>query len=149
MQGAAENPLAEQASDAILGANPFVGIDPQQLVGDLARSIGALATRPRRVASEAARIGRELGGIIAGDSSPAPANGDKRFSDVAWTENPVYRRLGQGYLTLVAGWKVVALGLLAMACAVAYTGGPVPLGSFARFETRSAALAVKSRRTRS
>ncbi|HEU5056467.1 MAG TPA: 1,4-dihydroxy-2-naphthoate polyprenyltransferase [Kofleriaceae bacterium] len=32
------------------------------------------------------------------------------------------------YLTLVAGWKVVALGLLAMACAVAYTGGPVPLG---------------------
>ena len=32
------------------------------------------------------------------------------------------------YLTLVAGWKVVALGLVAMACAVAYTGGPVPLG---------------------
>ena len=32
------------------------------------------------------------------------------------------------YLTLIAGWKVVALGLLAMACAVAYTGGPVPLG---------------------
>ena len=103
MQGGAENPLAEQASDAILGANPFVGIDPQQLVGDLARSIGALATRPRRVVSEAARIGRELGGIIAGDSSPAAANGDKRFSDVAWTENPVYRRLGQSYLTLVAG----------------------------------------------
>jgi len=103
LQGAAENPLAEQASDAILGANPFVGIDPQQLVGDLARSIGALATRPRRVASEAARIGRELGGIIAGDSSPAPANGDKRFSDVAWTENPVYRRLGQGYVALAAG----------------------------------------------
>jgi polyhydroxyalkanoate synthase subunit PhaC len=103
LQGGAENPLAEQASDAILGANPFVGIDPQQLVGDLARSIGALATRPRRVVSEAARIGRELGGIIAGDSSPAPANGDKRFSDVAWTENPVYRRLGQSYLALAAG----------------------------------------------
>jgi 1,4-dihydroxy-2-naphthoate polyprenyltransferase len=32
------------------------------------------------------------------------------------------------YLTLIAGWKIVALGLFAMACAVAYTGGPVPLG---------------------
>jgi polyhydroxyalkanoate synthase subunit PhaC len=103
LQGAAETPLAEQASDAILGANPFVGIDPRQLVGDVARSIGGLATRPRRVASEVARIGRELGGIIAGDSSLAPASGDKRFSDVAWAENPVYRRLGQGYLALVAG----------------------------------------------
>ena len=103
MQGAAETPLAEQASDAILGANPFVGIDPRQLVGDVARSIGGLATRPRRVASEVARIGRELGGIIAGDSSLASTNGDKRFSDLAWTENPVYRRLGQGYLALVAG----------------------------------------------
>jgi poly[(R)-3-hydroxyalkanoate] polymerase subunit PhaC len=103
LQGGAENPLAEQASDAILGANPFVGIDPQQVVGDLARSIGALATRPRRVVSEVARIGRELGGIIAGDSSLASTNGDKRFSDVAWTENPVYRRFGQGYVALVAG----------------------------------------------
>jgi polyhydroxyalkanoate synthase len=103
LQDAAETPLAEQASDAILGANPFVGIDPQQLVGDLARSIGALATRPRRVVAEAARIGRELGGIVAGDSPSVSTNGDKRFSDPAWTENPVYRRLGQSYLALAAG----------------------------------------------
>ena len=32
------------------------------------------------------------------------------------------------YLTAVAGWPIIALGLLSMAGAVAYTGGPYPLG---------------------
>ena len=103
MRESASTPLAEQASDAILGANPFVGIDPRQLVGDVARSLGGLATRPRRVASEAARIGRELAEVIAGTSEVASLNSDKRFADVAWMENPLYRRLAQAYLALVAG----------------------------------------------
>lgn len=32
------------------------------------------------------------------------------------------------YLTHIAGWPIVAIGLLSMASAVAYTGGPYPLG---------------------
>src|SRR5690606_22024655 len=32
------------------------------------------------------------------------------------------------YLTWVAGWPIVIIGLLSMASAVAYTGGPYPLG---------------------
>lgn len=32
------------------------------------------------------------------------------------------------YLTAVAGWPIVVLGLVSMAGAVAYTGGPYPLG---------------------
>ncbi len=32
------------------------------------------------------------------------------------------------YLTAVAGWPIVAIGLLSMVSAVAYTGGPYPLG---------------------
>jgi 1,4-dihydroxy-2-naphthoate octaprenyltransferase len=32
------------------------------------------------------------------------------------------------YLTAVAGWPVVAIGLCSIAAAVAYTGGPYPLG---------------------
>jgi len=32
------------------------------------------------------------------------------------------------YLTLVAGWPVIAMGLSAIAAAIAYTGGPFPLG---------------------
>lgn len=102
MPESASTPLAEQASDAILGANPFIGIDPRQVLGDVARSIGGLVTRPRRAASQAARIGRELGDILGGTTTFA-TDGDRRFSDVAWSENPIYRRLGQGYLALVAG----------------------------------------------
>lgn len=32
------------------------------------------------------------------------------------------------YLTLVAGWPIVALGLASILAAIAYTGGPFPLG---------------------
>src|SRR5690606_3811779 len=32
------------------------------------------------------------------------------------------------YLTWVAGWPIVIVGLLSMVSAVAYTGGPYPLG---------------------
>lgn len=32
------------------------------------------------------------------------------------------------YLTAVAGWPIVVLGLISIAAAVAYTGGPYPLG---------------------
>ena len=32
------------------------------------------------------------------------------------------------YLVLVGGWPIVAVGLVSLLCAVAYTGGPYPLG---------------------
>lgn len=32
------------------------------------------------------------------------------------------------YLVLVGGWPIVAVGLVSLVCAVAYTGGPYPLG---------------------
>ncbi len=32
------------------------------------------------------------------------------------------------YLTAVAGWPIVGIGLASIACAIAYTGGPYPLG---------------------
>lgn len=34
------------------------------------------------------------------------------------------------YLTFVAGWPVIAIGLLSIAAAVAYTGGPFPFGYY-------------------
>jgi len=94
---AAEN-LPEQAAAAILGPNPFVGIDPARLLGETVRSAVRLASRPRPVATEAARLVGELRQVLAGTSQLAPAEGDRRFADVAWKENPIYRRLLQGYL---------------------------------------------------
>ena len=58
----------------------------------------ALASRPRRVASRVGGLGAETLRITVGSSTVAPSKRDKRFTDAAWTENPLLRRLVQLYL---------------------------------------------------
>ncbi|ABG96277.1 MULTISPECIES: PHA/PHB synthase family protein [Rhodococcus] len=57
-----------------------------------------LAKQPRTLASRGGALARELGAIAAGRSDRAPAKADKRFSDVAWQQNPLLRRTMQAYL---------------------------------------------------
>jgi polyhydroxyalkanoate synthase subunit PhaC len=101
--GDGESPIAGQAAGAILGANPFLGIDPRELLGSALGWMAGAATRPRRAATEMARTSAELGKVAAGRSAVKPEAGDRRFADPAWAENPFYRRLMQGYLALAAG----------------------------------------------
>jgi len=49
-------------------------------------------------AGRARALTGELAKVANGTSAIAPARGDTRFADPAWTANPVYRRLGQAYL---------------------------------------------------
>jgi polyhydroxyalkanoate synthase subunit PhaC len=63
-----------------------------------ARFAGSLARRPRSVARRVAGLGRELGRVAIGSAEIAPPRGDRRFTDAAWTENPVFHRLMQAYL---------------------------------------------------
>jgi polyhydroxyalkanoate synthase len=66
---------------------------------DAAVRLGAsLARHPREVVRRVTGLGRELGRVAAGDAEVSPPRGDRRFSDPAWSENPVFRRLMQGYL---------------------------------------------------
>jgi polyhydroxyalkanoate synthase subunit PhaC len=58
----------------------------------------SLARQPRTVTSRAATLGRELAAIARGRSDVAPAKGDKRFADGAWSGNPLLRRTMQAYL---------------------------------------------------
>lgn len=58
----------------------------------------AMARRPKRVAARAGSLGGELARIVVGASDVAPSGRDRRFSDPAWTGNPVLRRLVQAYL---------------------------------------------------
>ena len=53
-----------------------------------------LARRPDRVARRAAGLAGGLARAAAGRGE----NGDRRFADPAWTDNPVFSRLAQGYL---------------------------------------------------
>jgi polyhydroxyalkanoate synthase len=66
----------------------------QDAVGGLAAALSQGTT----VAQEATRLGVELTRIAWGLSDVAPARGDRRFADPAWTANPVFRMVGQGYL---------------------------------------------------
>src|SRR5258708_7134326 len=86
------------ALNAILGANPFVGLDASQVLGTLTRLLGHLSAEPGNVASRALQLGLELGQIAGGTSTIAPEAGDKRFVDTAWSEHPVFRRMMQSYL---------------------------------------------------
>jgi polyhydroxyalkanoate synthase subunit PhaC len=66
---------------------------------DATLRLGAsLARRPRTVARRAAGLARELGRVAVGSAETSPLRGDRRFGDPAWSENPLFRRVMQGYL---------------------------------------------------
>jgi len=78
-----------------VGGGEAVGIPSlTDAVGGLAAALSQGTT----VAREAARLGLELTRIAWGRSDAAPAKGDRRFTDPAWTSNPVFRMIGQSYL---------------------------------------------------
>jgi polyhydroxyalkanoate synthase len=66
-----------------------------------------LLLHPRRTGRRVADLTRELGRIGTGASTTAPSRRDRRFTDPAWTQNPLLRRLVQGYLA--AGQTAQAL----------------------------------------
>jgi polyhydroxyalkanoate synthase len=67
-------------------------------LGELAAVLG----QGRALARESACLGGELARITVGRCDVVPAKNDRRFSDPAWTANPVYRRIEQAYLASAA-----------------------------------------------
>jgi len=66
--------------------------------GAVLRLATTLARHPQALALQAAGLGAELGRIARGRSDVAPDRRDRRFSDPAWTGNPLLRRTMQAYL---------------------------------------------------
>jgi polyhydroxyalkanoate synthase len=85
-------------TDAALG--PTRKILPS--AGVALRCTSALAKRPGTVARRAGSLVTEIGKIIAGRSDVAPQRGDKRFTEPAWTVNPLLRLTMQSYLATTA-----------------------------------------------
>ena len=101
MSTATTSRLAESAApldvllvDAALG--PAAPLPPRPVDGEVGGLSRAQPEAPPRGgwASWAPRPGR----ILTGASTLAPDRGDRRFTDVAWTENPLLKRLVQLYL---------------------------------------------------
>ena len=86
----------EEALTAADGGEP-VGIPS---LGGVLKGIASAVAQPGPVTRGAGRLLREWASIARGTDSHRPSPRDKRFADPAWTLNPIYRRLGQGYLAL-------------------------------------------------
>jgi polyhydroxyalkanoate synthase subunit PhaC len=80
-------------ADAALGARRMLRPDLSTL-----KFLGALAGNPGPTLDRAKALAGELNRIARGTSSVAPAKRDRRFTDPAWTENPLLRRIVQAYL---------------------------------------------------
>lgn len=87
--------LDDRAESALGGGDAAVGLDPLEISLTLARLLG-----PRKVVPELPKLAGELAKVALGTSDLEYAKKDRRFADPAWTDNPLYHRLGQAYLAL-------------------------------------------------
>src|SRR5262249_14181443 len=87
--------IAARAASAVEGGEDIGGLQPRDLVTAFA---SAAWRGRRRVAREGVGLASEMAKVATGRSGVEPARGDWRFKDPAWSENPLYRRVGQSYL---------------------------------------------------
>lgn len=101
-------PEEHPAINSILGANPFIDLNPRQILGTIGSLGRHLAARPDTLLSRLGELSIDLVQIALGESKIAPAAGDRRFSDPAFADNPLYRRLMQTYLA----WRGAMLDMV-------------------------------------
>jgi polyhydroxyalkanoate synthase subunit PhaC len=90
--------VAAQATEGILGPNPFIGLRPRDVLGTVGSIGGQALKQPMLVLEQQAGLARDLISVLSGNAEIAPSGGDKRFVDSAWKDNPFYRMSLQGYL---------------------------------------------------
>ena len=89
-----ENPTTAVAADAVAGTEP-VGMP---VLGEAVSDLGEAFAQMGTVSGKGRTLTRQLVRILAGSSDVTPDAKDWRFQDPAWSEHPVYRRIGQSYL---------------------------------------------------
>jgi polyhydroxyalkanoate synthase len=67
-------------------------------LGGVLRGLTLVMAQAGPVGREARRLARDSARIVRGTDEYLPSPKDKRFTDPAWSHNPLYRRVGQLYL---------------------------------------------------
>ena len=98
---AAEEPVPADEDEAIGVVEGGESVGIPSLVGVL-RGMAAALAQPGPVTRGAGRLVRDWASIARGTDEHLPSPKDKRFADPAWSTNPAFRRLGQGYLALAS-----------------------------------------------
>src|SRR4051794_27341162 len=98
---AVETPVPTDEDEAVPLAEggEAVGIPS---VGGVVKGIVSALAQPGPLTRAVARLAGEWAAVARGTDEHRPSPKDKRFADPAWSKNPIYRRLGQGYLALGA-----------------------------------------------
>jgi poly[(R)-3-hydroxyalkanoate] polymerase subunit PhaC len=91
--------VGDRAVDAVLGANPFIGVDPTQTLAATGKVVLRALARPRFLWRKARTLAGEARAIASGDADDM-ASGDRRFADPTWQANVFYRRWMQAYRVL-------------------------------------------------
>ncbi len=95
MTSADARPATADVTESVGGSGEIEGTSSfQNAVSELAAALSLSTT----VTREASWLGVELTRIACGLSHLAPAKGDRRFTDPAWTSNPAFQMLQQGHL---------------------------------------------------
>jgi len=93
-----EHAAATEASEQILGANPLLGLDREELLVAGRRLVRLMTVNPHVLFEENLAFGRELLAIAIGRSKIAADPRDRRFSHVVWQKSGYYKRLMQGFV---------------------------------------------------
>ena len=85
---------SEAAADAVAATDPT----SLPTAADLVEGLAATVLNGSAVARASVGFGAELSRILLGRSEVAAARSDWRFKDPTWSQNPIYKRVGQTYL---------------------------------------------------
>lgn len=89
---------ARDAAEQILGANPLLGIDREELLTAGQRLLRLMTLKPQVLLEENLAFGREMLAIALGSSKIGADPRDRRFSHPVWQKNGYYKRLMQGFI---------------------------------------------------
>jgi len=87
--------LAERTG-GIAAASAF-GVDMRSIIDTWGTILNDASAQPKAVFEALQGFGSALGDIWLGNGAAASVPADARFSDAAWQENPLFRRVGQTY----------------------------------------------------
>ena len=93
-----EHEAATDAAEQILGANPLLGIDREELLAAGKRLLRLMTINPQVLIEENIAFARELVEIAFGRSQVLPDARDRRFSHNIWQKSGYYKRLMQGFV---------------------------------------------------
>lgn len=91
-------PDINSAADSIGGPNPIIGFRRKDLVDSVGSVLGEAVRNPKHTSSSLTHLAKAAVNVARGRAGFRPGPRDRRFSDPAWSDNFLYRRLLQLYL---------------------------------------------------